>query len=189
MHRPQKSPFSRCLAVMLSLCTCLAGCASSQKPETIKLPSYTPAPLKPPIEEREGVKLPPKAGPPTPLLQCSPPACKQDAATKKWICDAEPTCTVKFSGILIDGYLAAKYKLQATERDTLRSIIATDRQAFAASHKVIETGFNDLAKKAERSWWELNKGTFGFWGGMAIGMGFAILAVWAGTKAASEGAK
>jgi len=189
MTRRKPSLATRCLAATLCLSILLAGCASSQKATTIKLPTYQPAPLKPPIEERPEVKLPAKTGAPTPLLQCGPPKCRRDDTTKKWVCDAQPTCSVKFSGILIDGHLAARYKLQAAERDKLRAIIATDRQAYSASHKVVESAFNDLAKQAERSWWERNKGTFGFWGGMVIGMGFAILAVWAGTKAASEGAK
>ncbi len=174
---------------MLSLSMLLAGCATSKKTTKIQLPRYKPAALKPPIEQRKGVKLPAKTGSPTGLVKCGPPKCKQDDTTKKWICDTEPTCAVKFSGLLIDPHLAAQYKLQKAERDTLRTIVTADRQAFSASHQVVEGAFNDLAKRVVRSWWERNKGTFGFWGGMTLGMGFAILAVWAGTKAATDASK
>jgi hypothetical protein len=172
------SPTTRALALVLSLCMILAGCASTQKTK-IALPTYKPSPLKPPIEERPEVKLPPKVGAPAVVMACSVE--KGQTATE--------TCKVPFNGILIDQHLAAKYKLQATERDTLRTIVQTDRAAFASTHQVHEDAINDLAEKAKRSWWENNKGTVGFWGGMIVGMGLAVIAVFGVTKAESAGSK
>jgi len=36
-----------------------------------------------------------------------------------------------------------------------------------------------MAQRAERSWWENHKGTFGFWVGTALGLGLAVLTVFA----------
>lgn len=172
------SPATRALALALSLCMILAGCASTQTPK-ITLPTYKPTPLKPPVEEREGVKLPPKVGAPTVVMACSVE--KGQTATE--------TCKVPFNGILIDQHLSAKYKLQSAERDTLRTIVQTDRAAFASTHQVHEDAINDLAARAQRSWWENNKGTVGFWGGMIVGMGLAVIAVFGVTKAEAAGSK
>lgn len=172
------SPTLKALALLLSVSMILAGCASTQQAQ-IQLPTYKPDPLKPPIEDRPDVKLPAKVGAPTVVMACS---------VEKGQVAAE-TCKVPFNGILIDQHSAAKYKLQATERDTLRNIVQADRTAFAATTTVHEEAVNDLAKRAERSWWENNKGTVGFWGGLVVGMGLAIVAVFGVTKAESAGSK
>ncbi|NIT77385.1 MAG: hypothetical protein GWO44_10975 [Thermoplasmata archaeon] len=170
------SPALRALALTLSLCMVTAGCAST-KATKITLPTYKPAKLKPPIEDR--TKLPPKKGAPTVVTACS--------AKKGEVAPAD--CQVPFNGILVDQNYAARAKLYKAERDKLRSIVETDRSAFASTHKVHEEAINDLAKRAQRSWWENNKGTVGFWGGMVIGMGLAILAVYGVSKAETAGTK
>jgi len=167
MRRPKST--TRALALLLSACLLTASCrATTQQSAQIKLPTYKPAPLKPPVEERKDTTLPAKTG--------APKALAKDQAAP-------------FNGILIDGHLAAKYKLQKAERDTLRRIIAIDRAAFSQAHKLQEQAFNDLVKKAQRSWWDRNKGVLGFWGGVVVGMGLAILSVYAGTRAASAASK
>lgn len=166
MRRPR--PTTRATALLLSACLLTASCQATTQQSGLKLPTYKPSPLKPPVEERKDTKLPPKTA--------APKAVSKDQAAP-------------FSGILIDGHLAAKYKLQKAERDTLRRIIAIDRAAFSQAHKLQEQAFNELAKRAERSWWERNKGVLGFWGGVVVGMGLAILSVYAGTRAASAASK
>lgn len=130
------------------------------------LPSYQPDPLPAPIEEREKSALPPPSG-------NKPVALAKDG-------------TAPFAGILMDPYLAAKYKLIKAGRDRLRSTITTDRKAFSKSHAVTNQAFQEMAERAKRSWWENNKGTIGFWGGMIVGMGLAILAVFGVDKAQSN---
>jgi len=176
IQRP--SPLLRALALLLALSMVAAGCASTTATR-IKLPTYKPDPLKPPIEDREGVKLPPKKGAPTVLMACS---------VKKGEVAPED-CQVPFSGVLIDGHLSAKYKLQKAERDTLRSIVAADRTAFSATNAVHGEAINDMAQRAYRGWWEKNKGTVGFWGGLVAGMGLAVLTVFGISKAESAGSK
>jgi hypothetical protein len=172
------SPALRALALLLSVSMILAGCASA-KGTKITLPTYKPTQLKPPIEERPEVKLPPKVGAPTVVMACS----VEKGAT------AEKPCKVPFNGILVDQNYAARAKLYKAERDKLRSIIQTDRTAFASTHKVHEEAINDFAKRAQRSWWENNKGTVGFWGGLVVGMGLAVLTVFGISKAESAGSK
>jgi hypothetical protein len=171
------SPALKALALLLSGSMILAGCASTQT--KISLPTYKPAPLKPPIEDRKGVKLPPKVGAPTGVMACS----VEKGAT------ADKPCKVPFSGILVDQNYAARAKLYKAERDKLRSILQTDRTAFSSTHKLHEAAVNDLAKRAQRSWWENNKGTVGFWGGLVVGMGLAVLTVFGISKAESAGSK
>jgi len=168
------SPALKALALLLSCFMILAGCASSQTSK-ITLPTYKPAKLKPPIEDRKETKLPPKVGAPTVVMACS--AKRGEAAPED--------CKVPFNGILVDPNYAARAKLYKAERDKLRSIVQTDRNAFAATHTVHEEAINDLAKRAQRSWWENNKGTVGFWGGMVVGMALAILSVYGVSKAES----
>ncbi len=170
------SPALRALALTLSLCMVTAGCAST-KGTQITLPTYKPDKLKPPIEDR--TKLPAKVGAPTVVMACS--------AKKGEVAPAD--CKVPFNGVLVDQNYAARAKLYKAERDKLRSIIETDRSAFASTHKVHEEAVNDLAKRAQRSWWENNKGTVGFWGGMIIGMGLAILSVYGVSKAKTAGSE
>ena len=174
--RRRPSPAMKALALLLSLSMILVGCVSTQLPQ-ITLPTYKPTPLKPPIEDRPEVKLPDKVGAPVVVMACS---------VEKGQVAGEP-CKVPFSGILIDQHLAAKYKLQSAERDTLRITVETDRTAFSSTHKIHEAMVNDLAQRAQRSWWEGNKGTVGFWGGMIVGMGLAVIAVFGVTKAESAG--
>jgi hypothetical protein len=170
------SPKLRALALLLSFSMIAAGCAST-KSAKIALPTYKPSALKPPIEDR--TKLPPKVGAPTVVLACT--VKKGEVAAKD--------CKVPFNGILVDQNYAARAKLYKAERDKLRSIIQTDRTAFASTHTVHEEALNDLAKRAQRSWWENNKGTVGFWGGLVVGMGLAVLAVFGVSKAETAGNK
>jgi hypothetical protein len=172
------SPATKALALMMALSLMVAGCAST-KLDRIVLPTYKPTQLKAPIEERPDVKLPSKVGAPTAIMACT--VAKGQVAAE--------ICQVPFNGILIDQHLAAKYKLQVAERDTLRTIVETDRAAFASTHQIHEAAINDMAQRAQRSWWENNKGTVGFWGGMIVGMGLAVIAVFGVTKAESAGSK
>jgi hypothetical protein len=155
----------RAIATTLCLSVLLMGCASTKQAKPT-LPSYKPDPLPAPIEEREKSSLPKPSG-------NKPVAVAKDG-------------TVPYSGILMDPYLAAKYKLIKAGRDRLRSLITTDRKAFSKSHAVTNEAFQEMAERAKRSWWENNKGTVGFWGGMIVGMALAILAVFGVDKAQSN---
>jgi len=98
---------------------------------------------------------------------------------------ATQDCSVPFNGILIDQNYAARAKLYKAERDTLRTMISADRVAFSATHKLHEEAINELARRADRSWLERHKGTLGFWGGLTLGMGLAVLTVFGISKAES----
>lgn len=123
----------------------------------VTLPAYVPTPLQEPIEQREASSLPPKTAPPAPV--------EKDQASP-------------FSGIVIDAHLAAKYKLITAERDYLRKVIEIDQMALAKSQHVTNQAFTDMAQRAQRSWWEDNKGTVGFWVGAVLGMGITMLVVY-----------
>jgi len=159
---------TKIMAAMLCASILLMGCqAAVQKLPT--LPAYEPEPLPAPIEEREKSSLPKPSG-------NKPVALVKDAAAP-------------YAGILMDPYQATKYKLIKAERDRLRSTITTDRKAFSKSNAVTNVAFQDMAERARPSWWQTNKGTVGFWGGMVVGMGLAVLAVFGVTKAESAGSK
>jgi hypothetical protein len=157
---PVKTTWMQLIAVLM-VALLISGCgAMVQTPAAHKynLPGYAPDPLPLPIEDRPDTKLPPKAGAPKDLRQGE---------------------TAPFNGVLIDGYLAAKYKLVMAERDRLRSQIDIDRRAYDKTHAITNGAFQDMAQRAERSWWENNKGTVGFWVGTAVGLGLAVLTVFA----------
>lgn len=141
----------------------IVGCRATSSSSKPTLPAYKPDPLKAPIEVREAKKLPPRTG-------------NQPVQVKK----DQPA---PFAGILMDGYLAAKYKLIKAERDKLRTIIQIDRTAQGRVHKVMNDAFDEMVRRAKRGWWERNKGTIGFWGGLVIGTFTTVLTVYGVSKA------
>jgi hypothetical protein len=173
-----RSPFTKLVALLLTASILSLGCASAtQKAPT--LPLYKPDPLPPPVEDRKDTVLPPKTGKPAALVKC----------TVKKGETADKDCVVPYTGILVDSYLLAKYKLQKAERDRMRNQIVIDRDAYTKTHAVTNEAFQAMAERAKRSWWENNKGTVGFWGGLVVGMGLAILTVFGISKAESAGSK
>ena len=144
--------------LLMLLAALLVACSPAVVP-TATLPTYKPAPLKPPLEEEKKDILPEKEGAPTALKACD-------------------SCKVPFGGVLIDAHLAAKYKLITADRDRLRRLIEIDRRAWSRSHAVTQQAFNSMAQRVYRSWWEKYKGTLGFWAGTAVGMGLAVLSVY-----------
>jgi hypothetical protein len=141
------------LVLLLGGCHPLVQVPVAQK---YSLPTYTPEPLPAPIETRE--KLPAKTALPYDMLQG----------------DEAP-----FNGILIDAYLAMKYKLIVAERDRLRTQVAIDRKTYSQIYDLTNRSFQEMAQRAERSWWELNKGMVGFWVGTTLALGFSVLTVFA----------
>jgi hypothetical protein len=143
------------VALLISGCGAMVQTPTAQK---YNLPGYSPDPLPLPVEDRPDTILPPKVGAPKDVKQGE---------------------VAPFNGVLIDGYLAAKYKLVMAERDRLRSQVEIDRKAYDKTHAITNGAFQDMAQRAERSWWESNKGTLGFGVGTAVGLGLAVLTVFA----------
>lgn len=163
-----KNPTMKMIALLLSLTLTTIGCVTSTASTKAKLPVYKPDPLPSPIEDRVDTVLPKKVGAPTGVVKCS--VAKGETALV--------SCSVPFTGVLIDSYLLAKYRLQKVERDKLRVQILAERGARTQVQNYYNTMLADAVERAKRGWWERNNGWVGVIGGamftaaLAIGLAF-----------------
>jgi hypothetical protein len=137
-------------------CT-LYGCATTT--ENIKLPEYKPDELQQPIELRKDTVLPQKVGEPVAL---------------------EPGDKVPFTGILLDSYLLAKYKLISVERNTIRKQIEVERIARRDVQAYYNVVLQEALQKAKRDWLEKHSMALGvivgtiFTSVLAIGLAYGL---------------
>jgi len=128
-------------------------------PADLALPPTKVEPLPPPLEEVQAKTLP------------------EGPSTKQGLIKGT---IAPWDGVMLSPRLAGEYVLVKAERDKLRPLLALERQVNADRFQLCNQTLTDVSKKAERSWWEENKGLLGFFtgfvvaGAAAIGLAFGL---------------
>lgn len=80
-----------------------------------------------------------------------------------------------FDGVVLSERLAAKFRLIKAERDTLRELLAIERQAAQRRHELVNQALTDMHQRAQRSWLERHAGSLGIYSGFVLGAATCIL--------------